>query len=90
MTNKNVKYFVWGEQNGEVEVPVINLWKTKQGIYVADNLGGALAHGTEVEVLSKDNDGWYKISADVEHEGETYHQEGYVKNSLIKREYHGA
>ena len=90
MANKNVKYFVWGERNGEIEVPVINLWKTKLGIFNADNLGGALAHGTEVEVLNKDNDGWYKISADVKHEGKTYHQGGYVRNTLIKREYHGA
>ena len=90
MANKKVKYYVWGERDGVVEVPVINLWKSKLGIMVADNLTGALAHGSEVEVLSKDTDGWYKVSADVEHEGKTFHQEGYVMNSLIKREYHGA
>ena len=76
---------VWGEEKGEIVCPVIYLWKTKGGLMVADNLGGALGHGDEVEILEEaDPEGWVKIFAEVEFEGKKYPQKGYVKKSLIK------
>ena len=83
MANRKAK--VWGEENGEVVCPVIYLWKTKGGMMVADNLGGALEHGTEVEILEEeDPEGWVKIFKEVKLKGKKYPQEGYVKKSLIK------
>jgi hypothetical protein len=75
---------LWGIDKGELVCPTIYLWKTNKGIMDADNLGGALAHGTRVVVKQIDDDGWILVSKKVEHEGETYPQEGYVRESLVK------
>jgi hypothetical protein len=84
MMNKKAK--VWGEEKGEIVCPVIYLWKTKGGIMTADNVGGALEHGTEVEIIEEDidPDGWVKVHKEVDFKGKKYPQKGYVKKSLIK------
>ena len=83
MANKKTQ--VWGEEKGEIVCPVIHLWKTKQGMMAADNLGGALEHGTEVEILEEeDSEGWVKVFKEVKLKGKAYPQEGYIKKSLIK------
>ena len=81
------KAYVWGiDESGDVVCPVIYLWKSKAGILKADNVGGALKHGDEVEIVRRHKDGWVSIRADVEHEGEIYPQVGLVRESLIKVE----
>ena len=86
MQNKQ-KALVWGiDEHGELVCPVIYLWKTKAGIKRADNVGGALKHGSEVEIVRRHKDGWVSIRADVEHGGEIYPQNGLVRESLIKVE----
>ena len=86
MQNKQ-KALVWGiDESGDVVCPVIYLWKSKAGILKANNVGGALAHGDEVEIIRRHKDGWVSIRANVEHEGEIYHQVGLVRESLIKVE----
>ena len=85
MRNMAKRAKVWGEEKGEIVCPVIYLWKTKGRLMVADNLGGALKHGDEVEILEEeDPEGWVKIFAEVDFKGKKYPQEGYVKKSLIK------
>ena len=86
MQNKQ-KALVWGiDESGDVVCPVIYLWKSKAGILKANNVGGALAHGDEVEIIRRHKDGWVSIRANVEHEGEIYPQVGLVRESLIKVE----
>jgi len=81
----NKKYAtLWGkETDGTLIAPVINLWKTTQGVYVADNLSGAVRHGEKVEVLERRGD-WVKVYKMILHDGKEYPQKGWVKNSLIR------
>ena len=71
-------------ETGEMFVPVIYLWKTKDGINKKDNVGGALWSGTEIEIIRRDREDWIRIAAVIEHKGKKYPQRGYVKKSLIK------
>jgi len=77
---------LWGIEKGELVCPVIYLWKTKEGVMKADNLGGALKHGQKVEVKQVDPepDGWVKVYRMAVHEGKKYPQEGWVKKTLVK------
>jgi hypothetical protein len=82
---KRVK--VWGkDESGELLIPVIYLWKSRAGVHSADNLTGALRHGSTVEVLEEDQspDGWMRVKKTVKNKGKKHPQEGYVKKSLIK------
>ena len=75
---------VWGrDDKGTLQVEVIYLWKTRDGVLKADNLGGALKHNTEVEVLERKT-GWVKVRTTIIHEGSSYPQIGWVRKSLIK------
>ena len=77
---------LWGmAADGVLDVPVIYLWKNTKGIYVADNVGGALPHGTKVDVLKQSGD-WVKVSKTIKHKGKEYPQEGWVKKSLVREE----
>ena len=79
------KVLVWGKDDkGNLLCPVIYLWKSKKGVMKADNLGGALKHGSEVEIIKRDPNGWVYVETEIEHEGKMYPQKGFVKKSLIK------
>ena len=81
------RVFVWGiDESGDLVCPIIYLWKSKAGMMKANNVGGALEHGSEVEIVRRHKDGWVSVRANVEHEGEIYPQVGLVMNSLIKVE----
>ena len=83
----NKRTLVWGiDESGDLVCPVIYLWKSKKGIMKADNVGGALKHGDEVEIIRRHKDGWVSIRANVEHEGKIFPQKGLVRESLIKVE----
>ena len=72
---------------GELVVEVIYLWRTPGCKPSADNLTGVLAHDYEVTITKeKRRNGrlWCFVSADVEHEGKTYHQEGWISSTLLK------
>ena len=76
---------------GEIVVPTVVLWDRPGGIYAGEENGpqvtGALAHGTEVFVMGQAvfNDfNWSKVEADIWHEGQNYHQVGWVRDSLLK------
>ena len=77
---------LWGIEDGEIVCPVIYLWKSKEGVMKADNLGGALKHSQRVEVIQEDPepDGWVKVFRNEVHKGKKYPQEGWVKKSLVK------
>lgn len=83
---------------GQIVVPVVILWDRPGGVYarvLEDEFGenngpqttGALAHGSEVfvtgEAVFKDFN-WSKVEADVWHEGQNFHQIGWVRDSLLK------
>jgi hypothetical protein len=69
---------------GELLVPVIYLWLTKDGVSKPGNVGGAMKSGTEVEIIRRDPDGWVRIVCDIRFNDKTYPQRGYVRKSLIK------
>ena len=57
--------------------------------YKPENITGAVAHGQAVEIIEKKqehNDVWLLVSCDIEHDGENYHQEGWVKRQLLENE----
>ena len=80
------KAILWGAiSTGEVLCPVIYLWRTREGIAKARNVGGALEHGTEVMVQEIDDD-WVKVYKNVVFEGKNYPQVGYVRRTLVRIE----
>ena len=73
---------------GKLAEPVIYLWRSPGLAPHEKNLGGALKHGDEVEVLDvtqHKQELWHRVAADVEHEGKTYRQEGWVKAVLLEK-----
>lgn len=92
---------VWGIERektseffGRIVVPTIALWDRPGGVYAGENgfeLTGALAHGSEVFITGEavfKGFKWSKVEADIWHEGQNYHQMGWIRNSLLK--YKGA
>ncbi len=76
----------WGIEDSQLVAPVIYLWR-RPGIFTANNLSGAVAHNTEVEVLKrkKYKGVWYvKCRCVVHHEGAEYVQRGWCVSSLLK------
>jgi len=75
---------LWGmDEEGEIVCPIIYLWKTRNGILDADNLGGALEHGDKV-LAEKSNDGWVKVFKNIKHEGKEYPQVGFIRDTLVR------
>lgn len=70
-------------ETGELLVPIVFLWLTKDGSMKANNVGGALKSGTEVEVIRREPD-WYYVACDIHFRGKTFHQQGYIRDTLIK------
>lgn len=84
---KTLKRFMVDGHNpvtGELEVPIINFWKTKEGVFAEDNVGGAVRSGTEIEIIRRDKDGWIYLTCSIEWKGETYLQRGFVRHTLVK------
>lgn len=65
----------------------IMLWKEPGCEPIADNLTGALLHNhpVTVEKRQRHNDRWYYyVSTAIRHEGQTYHQNGWVLDSFLR------
>ena len=90
---------VWGEDRyehspfkGEITEPVL-LWKEPGQQVAAANVGGALAHGTFVQVLAKRMVGdaaWFKVKYDVQYEGKVWPQVGWVADRMLRNRGKGA
>ena len=85
---------IWGIERtphavhyGELVVEVALLYHEPAAPLEASNITGALAHGSEVEVIESqeiDSALWCKVAADIEHEGQIYEQRGWLRASLLK------
>jgi hypothetical protein len=87
---------IWGEDRylnspyyGQVVNEIIILWQAP-GLPVAkENMSGALAHGSYVQVVNKAEmrgKTWYKVLCSVQHDGRNYPQVGWVsERMLLKR-----
>ena len=71
-------------ETGELEVPIINMWLTKDGGLKSNNVGGAARSGTEVEIIRRDADGWVYLECEIFYLNQTWPQKGYVRESLVK------
>ena len=90
----------WGEDRykhspyyGEITQPVILLWREPGLRVAAANMTGALRHGEFVEVLGKTalrGSDWYKVRFDVQHEGQTYPQVGWLADRMLRARGKGA
>lgn len=83
---------------GELVVPTAILWDRPGGVWAevhedengeinGPQINGALAHDSEVFVIGEavfKGFNWSKVEADVWHEGQSYHQIGWVRSSLLK------
>ena len=86
---------VWGidryrhsPYHGQVVTETIHLWKEPGAQAAAVNMTGALAHGAFVWILAKkkhEGHDWYKVHANVEHDGKVYPQRGWVVDRMLRK-----
>ena len=91
---------VWGidryqhsPYHGQVVTETVHLWNAAGAKMLAANMTGALAHGAFVRILAKSKHqghDWYKVHADVEHEGKLYPQDGWVVDRMLRKRGKGA
>lgn len=71
---------------GQLVAPVIYMWKAISAAPIAKNLSGAVAHGTQVEIVrTKEQDGktYAFVKCDIIHNKKTYPQHGWVSAALL-------
>jgi len=91
---QNKNDWVWGLETdpnspdfGKVVVETILLWKSPGANPTGNNLGGALRHGSKVEVIATrtvKKVTYHKVTATVQYAGQEYPQTGWVMASMLR------